>query len=42
MRAAHRFAVFVRDGKPCDTCGAIMQRADAGSRRIYFCADYQS
>ncbi len=36
-RNAHRFAVFARDGRPCDVCGSEIQRADAGSRRIYFC-----
>ncbi len=36
-RAAHRFAVFGRDGRPCDGCGETIRRATAGSRRIYFC-----
>ena len=41
-RGAHRFAVFARAGKPCDACGATIQRATAGSRRIYFCPDCQA
>ncbi len=40
-RASHRFAVFGRDGRDCDGCGATIQRADAGSRRIYFCTQCQ-
>ena len=36
-RGSHRFAVFGRDGRPCDTCGTTIARAEAGSRRIYFC-----
>jgi len=37
-RGAHRFAVFGRDGKPCDGCGTAVQRTDAGSRRLYYCS----
>ncbi|MFT5449185.1 MAG: endonuclease-8 [Gammaproteobacteria bacterium] len=40
-RAAFRFAVFARDGEPCDACGAEIERADAGSRRIYYCPKCQ-
>jgi endonuclease-8 len=41
-RSAHRFAVFGRDGRDCDTCGASIVRAEAGSRRIYFCPQCQA
>ena len=41
-RASHRFAVFARDGKPCDACGTPIRRAEAGSRRIYFCPQCQA
>jgi endonuclease-8 len=41
-RGAHRFAVFGRDGWPCDACGTVIQRAAAGSRRIYFCPTCQT
>jgi len=40
-RGAHRFAVFARDGRPCDACGTLVSRADAGSRRIYVCCGCQ-
>ncbi|MEM7206878.1 MAG: endonuclease VIII [Pseudomonadota bacterium] len=38
----YRFAVFGRDGHPCDACGSTIQRDVAASRRIYFCAQCQS
>lgn len=38
---ARRFHVFGRDGLPCWTCGGTVQRADAGSRRIYLCPGCQ-
>jgi endonuclease-8 len=40
-RGAYRFAVFARDGQPCDACGTVIGRADAGSRRIYYCPQCQ-
>ncbi len=40
-RAAHRFAVFARDGRPCDACGSVVERSVAGSRRIYVCPGCQ-
>lgn len=41
-RSAYRFAVFAREGKPCDVCGVEIQRASAASRRIYFCVTCQA
>lgn len=41
-RRSHRFAVFGRDGRDCDTCGATVLRAEAGARRIYFCPQCQA
>ncbi len=41
-REAYRFAVFGRDGRCCDGCGAIIERTDAGSRRVYFCPACQA
>ncbi len=41
-KGAHRFAVFARDGRPCDVCGETIRRANAGSRRIYFCPSCQA
>ena len=32
-----RFAIFARDGSPCDTCGATILKKDAGARRLYLC-----
>ena len=36
-----RFFVFARDGKPCYRCGATIERATLGSRRIYWCPGCQ-
>ena len=36
-RAAYRHHVFVRAGKRCWTCNAVVRRADLGGRRIYYC-----
>ena len=41
-RGATRFAVFGRDGRPCDACGGVIERAEAGSRRIYVCRGCQA
>ena len=41
-RSAHRFAVFGRDGRDCDSCGATIVRAEAVTRRIYFCPQCQA
>jgi len=41
-RGSYRFAVFAREGQPCDLCGANIRRADAGSRRVYFCPECQA
>ena len=41
-RSAYRFAVFAREGKACDACGSTIERATAGSRRIYYCANCQT
>ena len=40
-RSENRFTVFARDGEACDVCGAMVQRAQASSRRIYFCPHCQ-
>ena len=34
--------IFARDGEPCDACGTRIQRAVAGSRRIYLCTTCQT
>jgi len=36
-RAALRFAVFAREGRPCHVCGTDIERAEAASRRLYWC-----
>ena len=36
-RREYRFGVFDRAGDPCLTCGATIERSEAGSRRIYRC-----
>ncbi|MCB1739291.1 MAG: endonuclease VIII [Gammaproteobacteria bacterium] len=36
-RGQYRFAVFDREGLPCDGCGTPIVRVEAGSRRVYFC-----
>ena len=41
-KGAYRFAVFARDGRPCDVCETRIERSDAGSRRIYFCPACQT
>ncbi|MFN2164654.1 MAG: endonuclease VIII [Anaerolineae bacterium] len=41
-RRDYRFAVFARAGLPCYDCGTTIQRASAGSRRIYFCPACQA
>ncbi len=40
-RAALRFAVFGRAGRPCYVCGTRIERIDVTSRRLYFCPDCQ-
>ncbi len=40
-RRGYRFWVFGRDGLPCRCCGSTIERMDAGSRRLYWCADCQ-
>ena len=40
-RREYRFAVFDRAGDPCLSCGATIERSDAGSRRIYRCPGCQ-
>jgi endonuclease-8 len=37
-----RFAVFDREGLPCPTCGARIQRLESGSRRLYLCRRCQA
>lgn len=37
-RGTYRFAVFAREGMPCDACGETISRLEAGSRRLYYCA----
>ncbi|MDJ0927682.1 MAG: endonuclease VIII [Gammaproteobacteria bacterium] len=41
-RDDRRFAVFARAGKGCDVCGSVIERTDAGSRRLYYCPDCQT
>ena len=36
-----RHAVFDRALKPCDSCGALIQRVDIDFRRLYFCPGCQ-
>jgi endonuclease VIII len=36
-RRALRWHVFGREGKPCWSCGAEIQREEVGSRRLYSC-----
>ncbi|MGE0485988.1 MAG: endonuclease VIII [Gammaproteobacteria bacterium] len=36
-RGGYRFAVFARDGRPCYTCGAVIERRMVASRRLYLC-----
>jgi len=33
--------VIERDGQPCERCGALIQKAEIGSRRTYYCANCQ-
>lgn len=40
-RARHRFAVFARQGRPCDICGSGIARGQAAGRRIYYCPSCQ-
>ncbi len=40
-RRRYRFAVFGRAELPCPVCGSPIERADAGSRRIYRCPSCQ-
>jgi len=37
----YRFAVFNREDQACIRCGDIIQRTEAGSRRLYWCPDCQ-
>lgn len=32
-----RFRVFDRAGKPCERCGGLVERCEAGGRRLYWC-----
>ncbi len=41
-KGTYRFAVFAREGMPCDACGETINRLEAGSRRLYFCGDCQN
>jgi endonuclease-8 len=41
-RGEYRYAIFDREGQPCDACGVQVIRAEAGSRRIYYCPGCQS
>ena len=41
-RSGHRFGVFARDGRPCDVCGEIILRVNAGARRLYCCPRCQN
>jgi endonuclease-8 len=41
-RRRYRFAVFARAGEPCLTCGATIERIEAGSRRLYLCPTCQA
>ena len=36
-RRRYRFAVFGRAGAPCPVCGTLIERSEAGARRIYRC-----
>lgn len=38
---AVRFAVFDRDGLPCHACATTVERAEVGSRRLYYCPQCQ-
>ena len=39
--ADYRFWVFGRDGLPCHTCGATIQRMAVGSRGLFYCPGCQ-
>ena len=39
---AIRFAVFDRDGLPCHTCGAVVEKTAISARRLYYCPTCQS
>ncbi len=41
-RAAHRFAVFARQGELCYRCGEVIERVAASSRRLYWCPGCQT
>jgi endonuclease-8 len=41
-KESYRFAVFGRDGLPCDECGAKIERTQVGSRRLYYCPTCQA
>ena len=36
-----RFAVFARDGEPCYTCGAVIEKISVNTRRLYYCPHCQ-
>jgi endonuclease-8 len=40
-RRGYRFAVFGRDGRPCHTCGVIIERLTVAGRRLYRCPGCQ-
>ncbi|MCG6116586.1 MAG: endonuclease VIII [Aquimonas sp.] len=37
-----RFRVFDRAGEPCEACGSLLERSDAGGRRLYWCPRCQA
>ena len=40
-RRGYRFAVFGRDGRPCHSCGATIERLEVAGRRLYRCPGCQ-
>ncbi|MDJ0868652.1 MAG: endonuclease VIII [Myxococcota bacterium] len=36
-RREHRFHVFARHGRPCQTCGARVRKLELAGRRLYLC-----
>lgn len=40
-RRLHRHYVFNLEGRPCPSCGAEIERQEAGGRRVYVCSSCQ-